>query len=359
MRALRLAAALLLMPLCAAARDRLNGFNIPCWSADCYSSPGARESLSRMAKTGAGWVALTPTWYQKTTSDSAPAAAPGTPSDESIRTAVRAAKAAGLCVAVKPHVDVENGQFRAFIHPDDPKAWFAAYGDMAAHYARLAAEERADMFVVGTELFRMDGLMHRRDWERVIARVRAVYPGPLTYAANWYDFSRVSFWDKLDFIGIDGYFPILNGHHKWAMKLEWLAYKPLIAAAAAVHGRPVLFTEFGLSSQKGAQRKPWEWKDFGPVDLEVQKNYFQSFLEVFGQESWFAGIWQWGWEINPDAGGPSDKSMTVQGKPALDVLKKYFARAKASPPPRGLSAKQKSALDSAVGRALLPLKSFP
>jgi hypothetical protein len=268
---------------------------------------------------------------------------------------MRAAKAAGLKVALKPHVDAKDVRARSLIHSRDPQRWFAAYRVMMGHYARLAAEERADMLVIGTELFLMSGNAHRAQWERVIKEARAVYPGPMTYAANWYGVPKVSFWDKLDYIGVDGYFPLLSGGPKWAMKLEWEAYKPLIALEAAGHGKPVLFTEFGIASQKGAQRKPWEWTDFGPLDLQVQKNYFESFLEVFGTESWFAGIWQWGWEINPDAGGPADKSMTVQGKPALESLKAYFAKTRSAP--KGLSPAQKLLMSDSVERALAaPLK---
>lgn len=335
-----------------------NGFNFACWQSDCYSSGGAQSSLAKMAQTGAGWVALTPTWYMKSRTDSALAPTQSTPSDDSLRAALRGAKALGLRVALKPHVDVAGNRLRALIDPKDSKAWFASYRGMLMRYARLARDEHADMLVVGTELFVMSTLPHRRQWVDLIAEVRGVYPGPLTYAANWYDFEQVSFWGELDFIGIDGYFPLVSGDNKFAMKLEWEAIKPLIAAAAAVHGKPVLFTEFGISSQKGANLKPWEWRDFGDVDLKVQKNYIESFIEVFGGESWFAGLWQWSWETNPDAGGPRDKSMTVQGKPALDVLKAFFAHSP-SPAP-GLTSQQKIELDSAVGRALLavPLRTY-
>lgn len=351
-------AGLLLLICAGAARAQPghNGFNMACWWKDCYGQASTQASLRKLAETGAGWVAVIPTWHMRTDTDSTIFADDRTPDDAGLRAAIRTAKGLGLSVAIKPHVDADGGRVRALIHPTDVKEWFKSYRAMMTHYARLAAEEHANMLVVGTELFRLTGLTHRREWEAVIAEARAVYPGPMTYAANWYDFEHVSFWDKLDFIGIDGYFPVA-GESKTAMKIGWHIYKPLIAAEAAAAGKPVIFTEFGISCQKGANKKPWEWKDFGPLDLEVQKNYFQSFLEVFGSERWFAGLWQWGWEINPDAGGPSDKSMTVQGKPALDVLKAYFG---AHPrPATGLSAAQKNALNASVGTALsTPVPGF-
>jgi hypothetical protein len=338
-----LCAVLLLMASQASAQPGHNGFNFPSWSTDGYASGGSQSSLSKLAKTGAGWVALTPTWYMKARTDSTLGRGSNTPSDDSVRAALRAAKGLGLRVALKPHVDIEGGGFRALISPGDAKAWFASYRLMLLRYAHMAKDEHADMLVVGTELFLMSSPLHYRQWESLIAEVRGIYSGPLTYAANWYDFAQVSFWGKLDFIGIDGYFPLLSGDNKLAMKLEWMALKPQIAAAAAVWGKPVLFTEFGISSQKGAERKPWEWREFGPVDLQVQKNYFESFIEVFGGESWFAGLWQWSWDTDATAGRPNDTSM--------DVLKNLFNRSP-SPAP-GLSPQQKENLNAAVRRALL------
>jgi hypothetical protein len=206
------------------------------------------------------------------------------------------------------------------------------------------------MLVVGTELFRQSGALRRKQWLAVIADARALFPGPLTYAANWYDFTEVSFWDKLDFIGIDGYFPLTEGKREWLMRLEWRAYKTAIGAVAAAHGKRVIFTEFGLSAQKGAHAKPYEWRDFGPLDQEEQAAYFRSFLDVFGDASWFAGLWQWGWETNPDAGGPQDKSMTVQGKPALAVLEAYFR--KHPRPGAGLGVAARRAMQEALSHSL-------
>jgi hypothetical protein len=42
----------------------------------------------------------------------------------------------------------------------------------------------------------------------LIKKVRAVYSGKLTYAENWDCIDKVLFWDQLDYIGVDAYFPI-------------------------------------------------------------------------------------------------------------------------------------------------------
>jgi hypothetical protein len=349
MRVPWLAAALVALSCRLSAQPpAMSGFNFPCWTKDCYNSPQARASLSQLAQTGASWVAVTPSWYMRGVKDPVIARRELTPSDDSVRAVIRKAKADGLKVALKPHVDVESdeGRFRSSIDPADRdlEAWFKSYKNMILHYARLAAEEHADLFVVGTELAHLDGSDHRSQWADIISGVRAVYPGPLTYAANWYKFNvmsdlgiarieKVGFWDLLDFIGVDCYVPAFG--NKTTYKASWYpGYADLQSAYQRYH-KQVIFTEIGISSRDGANRNPAEWADKGGVDLDVQKKYFESFLEVFGDAPWFAGFWQWDWEADPGAGGSGDKNMTVQGKPALDVLKAYFARSKSSaPPPR-------------------------
>ena len=47
------------------------------------------------------------------------------------------------------------------------------------------------------------------DWRRLISKFRELCPGPLTYAVNWWgDYDVVEFWDELDYIGINAFFPL-------------------------------------------------------------------------------------------------------------------------------------------------------
>ena len=47
-----------------------------------------------------------------------------------------------------------------------------------------------------------------REWDELIAAVRTVYSGELTYAANFDQYRAVGFWPGLDLIGINAYFPL-------------------------------------------------------------------------------------------------------------------------------------------------------
>jgi hypothetical protein len=322
----------LLLTGSARASEPILGFNFPKWSHDAYASSESSEQLRELAKTGAGWVALTPTLYSRNVRDSYVVAASSTPTDDSLRVAIRAARARGLKVVLKPHVDLLNGDARWKLSPADPARWFAAYRAHILGYARLAREEGCSLFVVGTELDALIADDRTPAWKALIADVRRVYSGPLTYASNALPASRVGFWRDLDYIGIDAYYPMPTGTNRAVLRLSWEAIVGLVAPLANANGRPILFTEFGIASQKGANLRPWDYGDFGALDLDVQTAYVETFLAAFSSRSYVAGFLNWDWGQWP--GGPDDKSMTLQGKPALQAFEAVIRAAKQN---RGLA----------------------
>ena len=45
-------------------------------------------------------------------------------------------------------------------------------------------------------------------WRKLIRKTRSLYQGQLTYAANFDQYHEVSFWDALDFMGVNAYFSL-------------------------------------------------------------------------------------------------------------------------------------------------------
>ena len=45
-------------------------------------------------------------------------------------------------------------------------------------------------------------------WRQLIHEIKQVYTGKLTYAENWDQFQNVPFWDQIDYVGVDAYFPL-------------------------------------------------------------------------------------------------------------------------------------------------------
>ncbi len=132
------------------------GVNLTAFLPDAYGSETSQRAMLTARSTGTGIVALTPTSYmQSAASDEVFADPEKTPTDASLVAAADRARALGLDVAIKPHVDVQDGTFRGEISPADRGAWFESYGEFVDHYAELAARVDADAFVIGTELTSM------------------------------------------------------------------------------------------------------------------------------------------------------------------------------------------------------------
>ena len=123
-----------------------------------------------------------------------------------------------------------GGQTRADIGFETEEAWAAweaQYHTFLMHYAHLAGEIDAAMLVVGTELANA-ARTRPAFWRRLIADVRAVYGGALTYAANWWEeYEDIAFWDALDYIGVQGYFELSKEDDPTLAMLRegWRPYK--------------------------------------------------------------------------------------------------------------------------------------
>ena len=54
----------------------------------------------------------------------------------------------------------------------------------------------------------------KKQWVQLINKTRTIYKGQLTYAANYDNYHEVDFWEHLDFIGINAYFPLRSPTEK-------------------------------------------------------------------------------------------------------------------------------------------------
>jgi hypothetical protein len=266
--------------------------------------------------------------------------APGgrTSTDEAVARAIDDAHARGLKVMLKPHVDLLDDTWGGDIHPVDVSAWFGAYGEMILHYARLAAEHQVELLVVGTEFASLSGPGHYLDWTEIIAAVRSVYPGPLTYAASQNEYLSVAFWQLLDYLGINVYFPLSDLEQPSTEELMagWTAYDGSYGRfnwLAALEqwqsrwGKPVIFTELGYRSVKYAARAPWDYTFAAEFDGLVQSRAADAAIKVFNNKQWLAGIFWWNWTAGDDGSDPANTDYTVLGKPAELTLTACYSSA--------------------------------
>ncbi len=255
-------------------------------------------------------------------------------SDAGIRTLAQQAEARGMGLILKPHIWVggyddgeQNRQDIAFDTEADWQAWAQQYRRFLLHYARLAQAVDAKMLVIGTEL---RGVVTARPgfWRRLIAEVRARYDGQLTYAANWYqEYQQVPFWDQLDYVGVQAYFPLAEAQNPSTEALQrgWQPHLEALERVAKQAGRPVLFTELGYRSVGYAAATPWRWperREQAAPAPDLQARLYRAFFEAVAPQPWFAGAIVWKW--HPTAEGARPLGFTPQNKPAEQVLQNGF-----------------------------------
>ncbi len=129
--------------------------------------------------------------------------------EEGVIELIRMAKENEMKVMLKPQVWLQGGWVGDFVLESDKEwlDWERAYKKYILFYAQIAEKNDVDIYCVGTE-YKTAAILRPDFWISLIAEIRKVYKGKLTYAANWDEYNEISFWDKLDFIGINAYFPL-------------------------------------------------------------------------------------------------------------------------------------------------------
>lgn len=250
-------------------------------------------------------------------------------SPEGVAKVVMEARKHGLEAMMKPHVWIDRGYYTGSFGLSAEEDWISFENDYREYimaFAHLSEKLKVPMFCIGTELSRF--VEERPDfWFKLIKEVRAVYSGKLTYAANWDAYEKIPFWDKLDYIGVDAYFPLCKDETPSvkAMIRAWYPHVRKMKAFAARYDKQILFAEWGFRSSDYCAREPWNFEDKLDVNLEAQKNAFEAtFMQLWG-EPWFAGGYLWKWfPVDHQVGGHQDTQFTPQNKPAETVIRDYF-----------------------------------
>ncbi|WP_152611502.1 glycoside hydrolase family 113 [Psychroserpens damuponensis] len=233
-------------------------------------------------------------------------------------------------IMIKPQIWVRHGTFTGHIKMSDEKQWKAletSYASFILEYAELAQETNAEILCIGTEL---ENFVNERPeyWHDLIAKIKSVYTGKLTYAANWDEFKRTPFWDELDFIGIDAYFPVSDMQTPTIEDCiaGWQKHKPIIQTLSETYNRPVLFTEFGYRSMDYTGLEPWNSDHtLKSLNFEGQSNAMQALFETFWNEDWFAGGFVWKWfHAHDRVGGDECNQFTPQNKPVETVIQSFY-----------------------------------
>jgi hypothetical protein len=290
-----------------------------------WATERAAESMRLMSEHSVNWATIAYAAYQETAQSTqinfrdAP-----TVTDDEIRWAIREAKNLGMKVCLKPVVNCADGTWRAFIGffdwdvPGEPTwaQWFASYSEFILASARIAHEEGAEMFCVGCEMVRADSQEHH--WRALIAAVRDVYDGIVTYNCDKYQEDHVTWWDAVDVISSSGYYPIGT----------WEAQLDRIEAVVRREGKPFIFLESGCPSRSGSPALPNDWSLAGEPNGQAQLSWYEDAFAAARRRDWVGGfmLWDWPAELYDRADASTNDDYCVYGKPAGAFLTSAYAQ---------------------------------
>jgi len=247
---------------------------------------------------------------------------------EGVEAAISLAQKNGLKVMLKPHVWLSDHSFTGTMHleKDAWKRWQKDFSTYILNFAKLAQKNKVALFCIGTEQF----ASIKNDpgfWLQLIKQIREVYTGKLTYAANWDTYKNCTFWQQLDYIGIDAYMPISEKAIPTKKQLihNWGFWKRAILATQKKYKRPIIFTEFGYRTTKFATVEPWKGVTEKTYCEPCQAVAFEAVFDVFWSENWFAGgfIWKW-FEPKKSVLRENKKSYFIKNKLAEKTVAEHF-----------------------------------
>jgi hypothetical protein len=319
-----------------ASTCKIRGMNYAGWSETAYSNDASNESLDNLRNTGCDWVAINTIWFQENISSTViiPRYNRYSVSESSVIDAIQYAHSIGLKVMLKPMVDCNDGTWRGRINPS--VAWFTAYTDFMSIWAEIAQNYQVEMLCIGCEYANTnnpDSGDWSGSWLGVAQSIRAIYDGPLTYAANPEEEKNITWWDAMNVIGVNPYYSLteLNDpteqqlQDAWQQKVDdmetWLF--------ATYPDKEIIFTEIGYRSYDGTNQEPWITgpHDTNSLDFQEQVDCYKALLDQSQDRSWWRGVFWWVWETDPNAGLPGSwpyTSHTPQNKPAETLLNNYY-----------------------------------
>jgi hypothetical protein len=150
----------------------------------------------------------------------------------------------------------------------------------------------------------------------------------------------VPFWDVLDYVGVQAYFPLAesgaSNHSVEQLSLAWAPHKAALQQISERTGKPILFTEIGYRSVPYAAAEPWKWPSRGETtqpDTTLQRQLYEVFFTSFWEEDWFAGALVWKWAIRPEdrrrqwmGRDGTSIGFSPEGKPAERIIAEWFQR---------------------------------
>lgn len=277
-----------------------------------FGTPHSDRALDTLGGLGVEWVSLSVYGLLDHTCDTSITPewdSPGQETAASVREQIAQAKARGVGVLLSPTLYVLDGWRGELGQCDEETQWTASqweafwesYDVYISTWVELAEQEQVDIVSLGLELKSITASpTQQARFKSLIATSRSAYSGLLTYSANWDELEQVTFWESLDFVGVNAFFPLLDEEQLNATPKQLNQGAQQIALYLAQlqpqWGRPILFTEVGYKSHADAAIEPWQWPEdvqTQGVDEAYQAAAYEAIMQAFWDQPWFAGMFWW------------------------------------------------------------------
>lgn len=286
--------------------------------------------IEDLVKSNIEWVAVIPYFYQKDEHSKEI----NTPEkvgvwsrrDSAFISDIQKLHVRGFYTMLKPHLWMSSGwrSSISFEDKNDWNIWFEDYRKNMIHYALLAQKTNVHMFCIGTEL--NSSLKNNPlKWLDLVREVKSIYTGKLTYAANWDDdLDFTEFWNQMDFIGIQAYYPLTKNANPSLQQIKegWNKYTSKLKSISEEYDKQILFTEVGYRNDIYATQSPWEWGNFfqrlyRKKSNKTQQLAYRALFESCWNQPWFAGTFPWEWRSS---------DFPIYKKPAHNTISIWYQK---------------------------------
>lgn len=307
--------------------DFIRGMTVSCPRAgQIWGTEEMESSLRALDTLGVNWISIHP--YASISTDGAVRYRPVRELGYLAR-AKKYTDAQKQKLFLKPHL-AYWGSFEwrgAIKFGNNQQAWarfFKTYGAFIVDQAAFAQRAKIPLFAVGVELD--NTVQFEAQWRAIIAQVRTVYKGRITYAANWDSVEKVPFWDAVDDIGVQAYFPLggLKNLTRANLSAAWEQPLAQLRSLSRKYSRPFLFAEIGYPRSLEAAQKPWAPATSSDEKaIALRALLMDVALERLTAEPQLRGVFWWKW-IPGRAFFQGDFSM--KDPEAKAVLSEYWSK---------------------------------
>jgi hypothetical protein len=297
------------------------GVTVSCqtWGIE-WQTPEMAQTLDELQSLGANSFAIHP--YARVTNDGH-VSYRRRDDDRHVVAPLTWARERGMSAMLIPHIAYWGSKFSwrgeiDFATTEEWDRFFADYERWIVEMAVIAEAQQAAVFCVGLEYTHAQ--KHEARWRQIIAAVREVYHGKITYGANWSDYETVKFWDAVDYIGVLAYFPLTKATNPTAQQIAagWEKRCAELGRFSARHGgKQLLFVEVGYNENAKTAAEPWSFETGGENAAGIQERCIDAALSLTGKHPWLAGMFFWKWF--PELPDEDEEDFRVQ-TPAIKAL---------------------------------------